>query len=68
VRSHYDSSRSQLDRELQDVERRSLDTATLSLTLWERVRDVPTPLSAHTAQAWQMLRQLLSDKIVGRGR
>jgi hypothetical protein len=51
---------------------KSLDTAIVSLALWERVRGVPTLLGAHTAQARQIPRKLLSDKIewtpVGAGR
>jgi len=118
LRSHFDSTRTQLRNELQEVQQRldrwldalaesalptdeikvrlvtekarktrlladlamleqvaqaeSQATAPLSLDLWERVRDVTALLTAHTAQARQMLRKLLLDKIeltpVGAGR
>lgn len=50
----------------------SLDTLHLKRTLRERVSDVTALLGSHTAQARQMLRKLLADKIelepVGQGR
>src|SRR5262249_28995781 len=50
----------------------SLDTARLERTFRERVSDVTGLLGRHTAQARQMLRKILADKIelepVGSGR
>lgn len=118
ARSHHNARRAQVERELQDVQRKvdrlvdalgdgslpadeiklrlnaekarktalqaelakleqvaqvaTLDPTTLERTLRERVSDVTGLLGRHTAQARQMLRKVLADKIelepVGSGR